>query len=152
MAKGLKVEIKGIHAFEGADKMVHNAVEDAMDVIRMDLVRTSSGLAPLDKGHLENSYTQKTKNVPSKKAEFEVSFSAFNDGFNYAEWTHNADYNLGVKSQAKRPARSRFSNTSFTVGKGYLLKVAEACQEGWQKFIHDSIQKNLDSKLKNNKG
>lgn len=151
MAKGLKIEIKGIHAFDGSEEHLHSAICDAMDVIRMDLVRTSSGLAPVKEGILENSYTEKTSNT-NTKAEFSISYAAFNDGFNYAEWTHNREYKLGEKSAKKRPAKSRFANKSFKVGKNYLFGVADACKDGYGNFITKYVNKELKKHLKKNNG
>lgn len=149
MAKGLKIEITGLRSFEGLDKEVASSVRESMDVIRMDVVRVSSGLAPVDKGHLENSYKETITNT-NTKSEFEVSYAAYNKGFNYAEWTHNEDYNLGKKSRLKRPAKSRFTKATFKVGKGYLHEVAIACKDGWTDFINAEIDKAVDKAMKRN--
>lgn len=149
MAKGLKIEITGLKMFEGSEKVVAAAVKESMDIIRMDVVRTSSGLAPVDKGILENDYTERINNTATK-SEFIVSYATKNKGFNYAEWTHDKNYNLGKKSKVKRPAKSRFSKATLKVGKGYLHNVAIACKDGWTDFINEEVEKAVAANMKKN--
>lgn len=150
MAKGLKIEATGLKAWDNAGQVVFDAVKDAMDDIRDDFVEASESLAPHKTGKLEKSHYARRYYKNLDRCYFTVSYKAVNKGFDYATWTHDEDYNLGVGSRAKRPARSRFAKGTLKVGKGYMSQVKEASEENWTKFINDNIARKLKVSLMKN--
>ncbi|HID0815700.1 TPA: hypothetical protein ACXNW3_001160 [Clostridium botulinum] len=150
MAKGLKIEATGLEAWNDAGQVVFNAVKDAMDDIRDDFKDVSASLTPKKTGRLEKSQYVRRYYKNLEKCYFTVSYKANNpkDGFDYAKWTHDADYSLGDISRSKKPARSRFARGSLRVGKGYMSQVPEASSEGWTEFISKNIERKLNYSLK----
>jgi len=150
VAKGFKIEAKGLRAFSEAEQVVFDAVKEAMDDIKDDVVEVSSSLAPHKTGKLEKShYTRRSyKNLAN--CTFSLRYRADNKGFDYASWTHDADYKLGEGSQQKRPAHSRFAKGSLRVGSGYVSQVIDASQEQWDEFVAYTIDRKLKASLKKN--
>lgn len=147
MAKGLKIEATGLDAWKNADQILFDAVKDAMDDIRDDFNMVSESLTPYKTGKLENSRYTRRYYKNKDNVYFTVSYKAINKGFDYATWTHDADYNLGEGSRAKRPARSRFAKGSLRVGKGYMSQVQEASQEAWTEYINHTINRKLKASI-----
>lgn len=117
-----------------------NVKESFKDVV-LDLKRVSSAAAPHDTGKLEkNKYRIKAS---SKGLTGEVYFKAKRKNFDYAEFTHNAEYNLGEKSKRKSGGKSKFASGSIDVGKGYLTNTLESSQDGYIEHIADSYGKAL---------
>lgn len=152
MAKGLKIEATGLDAWKNAGQVVFDAVKDAMDDIRDDVVNTSESLAPRKTGKLEKSHYARRYYKNLDKCYFTISYKANNKGFDYATWTHDARYNLGAGSRAKRPARSRFAKGSLRVGRGYLSQVVDSSEEAWANYIGTNIKRKLRASLKKNGG
>lgn len=152
MAKGLKIEATGLDAWKGSEQVVFDAVKDAMDDIRDDVVATSESLAPHKTGKLEKSHYARRYYTNLQKCYFTISYKGVNKGFDYATWTHDANYNLGAGSRAKQPIRSRFAKGTLRVGKGYLTQVQEASQDGWTAFINATIARKLKASLKKHGG
>lgn len=150
MAKGLKIEVKGLDMFKDINNVIYEAVKDCMDDIKDDAVRTASGSAPVDTGKLEKSYFVRSKKVPLKRCDFSLTFRAMNKGFNYAIWTHDADYKLGVKSRAKQPPKSRFAKGTLRVGNKYLTNMTEASEDNWRKFMQDNVSRKMRASMKKN--
>lgn len=151
MANGLKIEAKGLEMFKDITEVIYNAVKDAMDDIKEDAVKTASGSAPVKTGKLEKSYFVRSKNVPLKRCDFSLSFKAVNKGFNYSQWTHDADYKLGVKSRAKQVPHSRFAKGTLRVGKGYLKNMQEASKDNWREFIENNVKRKMRASIKSNR-
>lgn len=114
-------------------KVIDKNVKDSFEDIILDLKRTSSASAPHDSGFLEkNKYRIKTS---SKGLVGEVYFVSKKKGFDYAEWTHNADYNLGEKSKRKAGGKSKFASGSIPVGKAYLARTVTQSTDGYLEHI-----------------
>lgn len=148
MANGIKIEVKGLDSFIGADVIVYEAIKDCMDDIRDDLLILATGLAPVDSGKLEKSVSVRRSYNNKKGCSFTISFKAENKGFDYATWTDEADYNLGKKSAEKPLPKSRFAKGSLQVGKGYASNSVDISREGWDKFIKENIDRKLTASLR----
>jgi hypothetical protein len=140
----MRISATGLDAFINADKAVYEAVKSSMDDIRDDVKAVSQSLTPEDTGKLAGSaFTRRTyKSLDS--CSFSISYRATNNGFDYAKWTHDADYKLGEGSMRKRPIQGKFARGTLKVGPGYLSQVEEASSDAWT----DYIAKNIDSSLK----
>ena len=124
------------------DSKVVNAVEKGMNEITDDLLRVAQQRSPVDEGTLEQSGTSQV--VSSKRMiKGFVSFSARNNGYNYALKMDKGNYKLGKRSQSKssRGVRSKFSKASMRVGSGYLSDSAEKCKDGYIKHINEEVGK-----------
>lgn len=123
-------------------RIVKQAVDDCVD----DLIRTSSEIAPHDKGVLEKSWAKKVK-VSAMQVEAEVTYSVKESDengnyFNYALWTHEADYNLGPESQAK-PGGNGMSGRHYPVGNKYITRPLEGEKEAYKEHIVESLQREI---------
>ena len=134
--------------FKNGSKAVFEAVKDAMDDIKDDVVAVSSSLAPHKTGKLENSHFARRSYVNLEKCTFSVRYKGDNKGFDYATEMHDGNYNLGEGSLAKRPAHSRFARGSLHVGRGYLSQVIEASQGQWDEFILENVKRKLRQQIK----
>jgi hypothetical protein len=110
-----------------------NGVHDAMD----DLKRIAVDIAPIDSGDLRRSGHAKVTEHHDKIVG-EVSFSAVDNSsgkrFNYAIWTHEADYNLGPIS------RQSPGTDGYTVGNKYLERPLRGEAEKYMRWIADEIR------------
>lgn len=138
-----KITAKGFRSYKKASQEVFNTVKDAMEDIKDDIVDTSESLAPHKTGKLEKSHRIRRNYKNLQNISFTIAYSAMNKGFDYAEWTHNAKYNLGAGSRAKQPKKSRFSNTAFRVGRNYLGKVVDGTRKGRNEFIQHTIDRKM---------
>ncbi|MCV4329537.1 hypothetical protein, partial [Bacillus velezensis] len=82
---------------DSREAAVEQAAKTAMHDNTDDLARLAQNIAPIDKATLRRGMKKK---VTLKRDSLigEVSFRAVDKGFNYALWTHEADYNLGPVS------------------------------------------------------
>jgi hypothetical protein len=151
MSKGFKIDIKGLTSFSKMNDVVWEAITDCMDDIQEDALKVSKSIAPKDSGDLEKSISSRKYRKKGKIAWFSLKATAENKGFDYAEWTHDKTYNLGKKSRAKRPQRSRFSNHGFRVGKGYMSQVPDALEGDWTKFMQDTVTLRIRVETRKNK-
>lgn len=138
MAK-FKMSVKSIDRTSLIRKAVKNNMTDAIVDVTLDLKRVASKSAPHDSGFLEKSAKHEIY-VSGVSAEGTVSFSAIEDGFNYAEWTHNADYELGEKSTKKKGGKSKFGSGTVPVGKGYLDNALQNNKQGYMRHIEDKYR------------
>lgn len=118
------------------DRAVNQSLLDVVNDVR----RVSSAAAPHKSGKLE-------KNISTVKRDGStitgtVEFKAVNRRFDYAEWTHNADYNLGEGSRKKPGGKSVFGG-SVPVGKGYLARTIEGGNDGYLDHIKQGYYKGL---------
>lgn len=150
MAKGFKITATGLEAFKNAGQVVFDAVKDAMDDIRDDVVATTESLAPHKTGKLEKSHYARRYYKNLENCYFTISYKGVNKGFDYAKWTHDENYNLGAGSRRKRPRRSRFAKKPLKVGKGYVSQVIDASEDEWTAFIARNIDRKLKQSLKKN--
>lgn len=106
---------------------VKSATEEGIHDATDDLVRVSSEAAPHDKGILEQSYS-KSVGWSGDRVIGVVDYSVKEDngqnGFNYAYWIHEGDYNLGENSQKKAASGggTGMSGKSYEVGKQFLTR------------------------------
>ena len=102
-----------LHRLTEEESNVTQAAKTAMYDNVDDLARIAQNIAPIDKGTLRRGMKKKVT-LKRKSIIGEVSFSAKDKGFNYAVWTHEADYNLGPTSAAAGGA------DGYSVGNKYL--------------------------------
>lgn len=95
-----------------ADAAAIAAMQKGVD----DLERIATNIAPIDTGQLRRSATKSVKPMPGGVVMGEVGFSAYNESFNYAIWTHEMPYNLGPQSQAAP------GTDGYSVGNKYLSR------------------------------
>lgn len=139
---GVKVELK-----DNTGKKIKNlskGMTDAFTDVVLDAKRVSSESAPHKTGHLEkNRYS-----IVQTRGGLEgyVGFEARSKkGFDYADWTHEANYNLGEQSKRKRGGRSKYGNGVIPVGRQYLANTIRVNAHGYydhfRKAYKDSIEK-----------
>lgn len=141
---GIKIKVKfDKNIFNTPRDEIVKSINDDLDYIGRDLLVTSRSLTPRDTGRLVNSGNLVRYKGTKASTSVSVSYLAKNpkDGFEYSTWTHNANYNLGEKSRAKMPIRSRFQKNSRGVGKGYLIDLAKDCEENWFKYMDANVDK-----------
>lgn len=134
----INVDMKKLEAAAGRAKQ---AIERGMNDVVDDLVRTSSETSPHDEGVLEKSWSREVKRIGSR-IEGTVEYSVKEDGFNYALWTHEADYNLGPGSEAK-PGGTGMSGTRYPVGNKYLTRPLAGEAEAYRDHIAEELRKEL---------
>lgn len=138
---GVKVEIKDRAKRIG--KNIDNGMRDAFTDVILDVKRVSSESAPHRTGFLENN----RYSIEEKSSGFVgyVGFEARSKrNFDYATWTHDADYNLGEKSRRKRGGASSFGNGIVPVGKGYLQNTVDRNSRGYLDFLDEAYKASLD--------
>lgn len=139
---GIKVELK-----DNTGKKIKNlskGMEDAFTDVVLDVKRVSSESAPHKTGFLEkNRYS-----IVSTRDGLEgyVGFEARSKkGFDYATWTHDATYNLGAGSRAKRGGKSKYGGGVVPVGRQYLATTVRSNAHGYydhfRKAYKDAIEK-----------
>jgi hypothetical protein len=130
-------------------KAVHKAVEEAIYDVSDDLVRTSSETTPHDKGILEQSFGRsvawKNRNEIVAVVDYSVKEENGQNGFNYALWIHEGDYNLGENSQKKAQAGGGvgMSGQSYAVGNKYLTRVLYGEEETYKEYIQKKINESI---------
>lgn len=117
------------------DKETANRIRDIGD----SLALTASGAAPHDEGILEKNYK-----VELTKRSATVSFSAFNNGYDYAVKMHDGVYNLGPGSKTK-PGGVGMSGKHYSVGPKYLSRPLEGEAKTYADYINTGIGNILDS-------
>ncbi|MGE6629608.1 hypothetical protein [Bacillus sp. NPDC077027] len=117
-------------------RKIKEAMESGMLDVTLDMKRVASESAPHKTGFLErNAHYEVTSN--SNVIKGSVGFSAVNNGFNYAEWTHNENYNLGEKSAMKQGGRSAFGGGTVPVGKDYLANALKMNEQGYLRHLQE---------------
>lgn len=124
-----------------AAALIQAEVIKSVNDIGDDLARASSGAAPHDTGTLDSSYEVKTRAFGAG-ASVTVSFSATNEGFDYALFMHEGSYNLGEKSLAK-PGGIGMSGRLYPVGPKFLERPAQGEAEAYAKHVLDGIDRAL---------
>lgn len=123
-------------------RVIQSNVKSAFTDVVTDLKRTSSAAAPHDKGFLEKNHYRITT-ASGGQLRGEVFFTAKRNGFDYAEYTHDADYNLGEKSKRKTGGKSKFASGTIGVGKSYLSNTVESSTDGYIEHMAESYHKAL---------
>ncbi|WP_261796313.1 hypothetical protein [Bacillus licheniformis] len=101
-----------------------------------DLARIAQNIAPIDKATLRRGMQKKVK-LSRDRLIGEVSFRAVEDGFNYAIWTHEADYNLG-------PTSAQAGGTDgYTVGNKYLERPLKGEAEKYIRNVVEAVREEL---------
>jgi hypothetical protein len=140
------IKFENFRTFKNSDEVLFKAVEKAMTDIKDDIVDTSSSLAPHKTGKLEKSHIVKKTVIPLHRVSFEIAYRAFNKGFNYAWWTHEEKYNLGLGSQQKQQQyhkKGKFSNKVFRVGRYYLDNATDGVEQNGGKYIEKEMKKSV---------
>lgn len=141
----IKVTVDNINVGDVIGKKATRVARECIKEYTWDLHRVATLRTPKDEGNLETSGVKSVTNSNTKIVG-QVSFKAFNRGFNYAKYMHDGKYKLGKNSISKSSGgvRSKYSNESFKVGSGYLEGTAKACEDGYKK--------DLKTRLKNSMG
>lgn len=116
---------------------VKKGMRDAMTDVVLDVKRVASMSAPHATGYLEKT-AQHEIAVGSQGIEGSVGFSAVQNGFNYAQWTHDASYELGEKSKRKSGGKSKFGSGRVPVGRGYLENALEMNKAGYMEHLQQA--------------
>lgn len=103
------------------DQKAKSLLKKAAEDIALDYRAAARGSAPHNTGMLEKGITDKITSS-SNSITIEITASAVNRGYDYAEHMNSGNYKLGVKSQAKAGGLSGISGKLFPVGKGYMTK------------------------------
>lgn len=141
MAK-FKMSVSKINKTKLLNSKIKRNLTDAIVDVTLDLKRVASASAPHDTGYLEKN-AQHEIYTSGAYIEGTVGFSAIENGFNYAEWTHDKDYELGEKSAKKKGGKSRFGSGVVPVGKGYLKNALENNRNGYMSHIEDKYKEAL---------
>lgn len=121
-------------AFDATNKSLVESMHDSVD----DLKRISTNIAPIKESILRKSAKGKVRtNLNSIVGE--VSFHAVEDGFNYAIWTHEMNYNLGEKSKAAP------GTDGYPVGNKYLERPLKGEAEKYVKWWKEAVEKELNT-------
>lgn len=128
---------------------VRNSIEEAVNDVTDDLVRTSSETAPHLRGILEQSYGRSV-GWQSKSCIGVVDYSVVEDngqnGFDYALWIHeDTEYELGEKSLQKAAGGGGvgMSGNSYPVGNKFLTRPLEGEAEAYRKHMQSAVDKGL---------
>jgi hypothetical protein len=122
---------------------IKKAMKDAVLDVTLDLKRVASMSAPHDTGYLEKN-AQHEVFVASQYVEGTVGFSAVEHGFDYAQWTHDEEYELGEKSAKKRGGKSKFGSGTVPVGTGYLKNALEMNKQGYIDHIKQKYREAIN--------
>ena len=137
-----KVDVSFVDKSKLLNSKVKKAVKDAVTDVTLDMKRVASQSAPHDTGYLEKN-AQHEVHVASQFVEGSVGFSAVENGFNYAEWTHDNHYELGEKSKRKRGGKSRYGGATVPVGTGYLKNALNLNRQGYMNHLRDKYREAL---------
>ena len=141
-----RVNLRGIRPLT---RKVKDAVEEAIYDVTDDLIRTSSEATPHWHGILEQSYGRDV-GWNGKRIIATVDYSVVEEhgqnGFNYAYYMHEGDYNLGEKSQEKAAGGGGvgMSGQSYPVGPKYLTRVLEGEEATYKKYIQKVVDKAVE--------
>jgi len=126
-------------------KNVRAAVEESIEIVSEDFIRTSSEAAPKDKGVLEDSHSSSMAWVGSEyiaTVDYSVTEENGQNGFNYAEWIHeDQDYNLGPNSLEKAGSggATGMSGNTYEVDRKFMTRVIEGEAEAYKQVISDLV-------------
>ncbi|MFL6560061.1 MAG: hypothetical protein ACJ8MO_28615 [Bacillus sp. (in: firmicutes)] len=104
-------------------------VQDSMD----DLKRIAVDIAPIDSADLRRSGQANVTQVAGHTVG-EVTFRAIDNGFDYATWIHEGEYNLGPLS-AQAPGTDGYS-----VGNKYLERPLRGESDKYLRWIAEEIK------------
>lgn len=133
--------IKVTNNIRGVDRKFRDYAKQAFNRVSTDVKRVSSDAAPHKTGFLEKNHLDIDYGKSDWKAEVYFIATAA-DGFDYAEWTHTADYNLGPKSRQKPGGNSKFTG-HVKVGKGYLSNTVEQGHDNYVAHIQEKLNKSI---------
>lgn len=131
--------MKDVHVknnFGKVSKAMLRNGKTSFDTVSTDVKRVSAGAAPKKTGFLEKNHLNVEYNRDKWVAH--IYFKATNRGFDYADWTHEAHYNLGKRSRQKPGGNSRFTG-HVPVGRKYLENTVEQGRNSYQDHIIDKI-------------
>jgi hypothetical protein len=138
----VSVNLKGLNVTR---KAVRDAVEEGIYDVTDDLIRTSSEATPHWKGILEQSYSREVT-VSGDKISAIVDYAVredtgYNNGFDYAFWIHEGEYELGEKSKEKAAAGGGqgMSGKTYDVGREFLTRVLEGEADTYIQYIQDKV-------------
>lgn len=130
-------------------KTVRDSIQEAVEDVSDDLVRTSSESSPHRNGILEQSYG-KSVAWRGDKCVAVVDYSVKEDngqnGFDYGAWIHeDEDYNLGEKSEQKAAGGGGvgMSGKSYEVGPKFLTRPLHGEAETYKNYMQSIVDENL---------
>ncbi|MCP6683001.1 hypothetical protein [Bacillus nakamurai] len=121
---------------DNREAAVEQSAKTAMHDNTDDLARLAQNIAPIDKATLRRGMKKK---VTLKRDSLigEVSFRAVDKGFNYALWTHEAEYNLGTASA------SAGGISGYPVGNKYLERPLKGESQKYINHVADAVRREL---------
>lgn len=138
-----RVDVDFVDRTRLLNKRVKSGMRNAMTDVVLDMKRVASMSAPHNTGFLEKN-AQHEIFVGSQGIEGSVSFSAVERGFNYAQWTHDENYELGEKSKRKQGGKSKFGSGRVPVGKGYLENTLNRNKQGYLDHLQQAYNNALE--------
>lgn len=120
-------------------RSVDSEMNKAVKALGQDFARASSGATPHLTGELAGSYSYKYDLNGDKKT-VQVSYTAMNNGFNYAVAMHEWTYKLGDGSRAKGGGIG-MSGKSYPVGNKFMTRVLEGEEEAYRDYVGKRIKK-----------
>jgi hypothetical protein len=139
----VSINLKGLKTTR---KEVRAAVEEAIEIIGEDFIRTSSEAAPKDKGVLEDSHSYSAAwqgDSYNAVIDYSVKEENGNHGFDYAEYIHESDYyNLGENSLQKADGggATGMSGKTYEVDRRFMSRVIEGEQEAYTQVVEDLVK------------
>lgn len=143
MARG-GIRVKMRNNFPSVRRNMSRNMKEAFEDIVLDAARVSSDAAPHETGHLERN--RKTFTWSDGRYHADIKFRAVNTRgrrpFDYARWTHDANYSLGEGSRRKSGGNSNFGSR-VPVGTGYLSNTLSNNRSGYLQHLDDAYKKSL---------
>ncbi|MFD9628675.1 hypothetical protein [Peribacillus muralis] len=146
MAARVRINLKNMPKIK---KAVRDSIEEAVEDVSDDLVRTSSEAAPHDNGILEQSFGKSVAWKGDKciaVVDYSVKEDNGQNGFDYAAWIHeDTDYNLGEKSEAKAAGGGGvgMSGKTYEVGHHFLTRPLYGEAEAYKNHMQSIVDSNL---------
>lgn len=126
--------------FKEYESLVAKSMVVASKDIADDVTGAAQGAAPHLRGQLEKGITQEMT-ISTKGIEISVDASAKDgDGFDYAPYIHNSDYNLGTQSLNKDGGSSAISGKTFNVGKGFIERPINEGESAYIRHFENALK------------
>lgn len=133
------VKVKVTDHTRKINKQFKKEAKHAFEDVVLDIKRVSSESAPHLTGHLENNRVSFYDAGYSADIKFKAISKSGGKAFDYAKWTHGADYKLGDKSARKPGGKSKFGS-SVPVGPGYLSNTVANGEKGYYKHLGSAFK------------
>lgn len=139
----VRVNLKGLRTITTD---VRNAIQESIEIVSEDFMRTSSEAAPHDKGILEQSHSKSAAWSGSAyvaMVDYSVKEENGNGGFDYAEYIHESDYyELGPGSLEKAAGggATGMSGRTYEVDRKFMSRVIKGEKDAYTNVMADLIE------------